>query len=134
MFQHGLIPVINKPTRITKRNATAIDHIITNSYLSSNLKTGIIKTDISDHFPICLVSDTPDVSTYPLTTTIFKRYINDKSIKQFNLLLKEVNWNIVLKKKCPNKAYESFLETFLCLYEKAFPKIKINIKTKSLHG
>ena len=132
MFQHGLIPVINKPTRITKRNATAIDHIITNSYLSSNLKTGIIKTDISDHFPIFLVSDTPDVSTYPLTTTIFKRYINDKSIKQFNLLLKEVNWNIVLKKKCPNKAYESFLETFLCLYEKAFPKIKINIKTKSL--
>ena len=132
MFQHGLIPVINKPTRITKRNATAIDHIITNSYLSSNLKTGIIKTDISDHFPIFLVSDTPDVSTYPLTTTIFKRYINDKSIKQFNLLLKEVNWNIVLKKKCPNKAYQSFLETFLCLYEKAFPKIKINIKTKSL--
>ena len=24
------------------------------------------------------------------------------------------------------------LETFLCLYEKAFPKAKINIKTKSL--
>ena len=28
MFQHNLIPIINKPTRITKRTATAIDHII----------------------------------------------------------------------------------------------------------
>ena len=132
IFQHGLIPIINKPTRITKRNATAIDHIITNSYLSSKLKTGIIKTDISDHFPIFLVFETPDISTYPSTTTIFKRYINDKSIKQLNLLLNEVNWDNVLQTKCPNIAYESFLETFLCLYEKAFPKVKINIKTKSL--
>ena len=41
MFQHNLIPIINKPTRITKRNATAIDHVITNSYLSSNIETGI---------------------------------------------------------------------------------------------
>ena len=99
IFQHGLIPIINKPTRVTKRNATAIDHIITNSYLSSKLKTGIIKTDISDHFPILLVSETPDISNYPSTTTIFKRYINDKSIKQFNLLLNEVNWNNVPQTK-----------------------------------
>ena len=132
IFQHGLIPIINKPTRVIKPNATAIDHIITNTYLSSNLKTGIIKTDISDHFPIFLVSETPGISIYPLTTTIFERYINDKSIKQFNLLLNEVNWNNVLQRKCSNKAYEFFLETFLCLYEKAIPKVNITIKTKSL--
>ena len=71
IFQHGLIPIINKPTRVTKRNATAIDHIITNSYLSSKLKTGIIRTDIPDDLPIFLVSETPDVSIYPLTTAIY---------------------------------------------------------------
>ena len=70
MFQQGLIPVTKKPTRITKRNATSIEHIITNLYLASDLKIVIIKTDISDHFPI--VSDTPDISTYPLTAPIFK--------------------------------------------------------------
>ena len=64
MFQHCLIPVINKQTRITRRNATAIDHMITNSYLSFNLKTGIINTVVSDIF---LVSETPDISAYPLT-------------------------------------------------------------------
>ena len=28
-FEYGLVPVINKPTRVTKNTATAIDHIIT---------------------------------------------------------------------------------------------------------
>ena len=48
IFQHGLLPVINKATRVTKKSATAIDHIITNSFFKNNINTGIIKTDISD--------------------------------------------------------------------------------------
>ena len=30
-FEYGLVPVIYKPTRVTKNTATVIDHIITNS-------------------------------------------------------------------------------------------------------
>ena len=52
MFQFGLVPTINKPTRVTNKTISAIDHIITNSIYNNNFKTGIIKTDISDHFPI----------------------------------------------------------------------------------
>ena len=51
MFRHGLIPTVNKPTRVTRNTATAIDHIITNSIINAEFKTGIIQTDISDHFP-----------------------------------------------------------------------------------
>ena len=54
-FQHGLLPVINKPTGVTKTTITAIDHINTNSVLSNDIKTGILKADISDHFPIFLI-------------------------------------------------------------------------------
>ena len=103
-----------------KRNATAIDHIITNLYLASDLKIVIIKNR-----SICIVSDTPDISTYRLTST-FKRYINNKSVKQFNLLLNEVKCYTILQTKFPNKTYESFFETFLCLYTKAFSKGKLN--------
>ena len=49
--------VINKPTRVTKNTATAIDHIFINSVTTSKFKTGIIKSDISDHFPIFFVAD-----------------------------------------------------------------------------
>ena len=52
MFQFGLVPSINKPTRVTNKTISAVDHIITNSIYSNTFKTGIMKTDISDHFPI----------------------------------------------------------------------------------
>ena len=48
------IPTINKPTRVTKKNAAAINHIITNScFVENTFKTAIIKTYVPDHFPIC---------------------------------------------------------------------------------
>ena len=55
MFRNCLIPTVNKPTRITRNIVTAIDHIITNSEINAEFKTGIIKTDISDHFPILFI-------------------------------------------------------------------------------
>ena len=52
MFRFRMIPTINKPTRVTRQTASTIDHIITNSLMHTGFKSGIIKTDISDHFPI----------------------------------------------------------------------------------
>ena len=49
-----MIPTINTPTRVTKKTGTTIDHIITNSFVENTFKTAIIKTDVSDHFPICI--------------------------------------------------------------------------------
>ena len=56
IFQHSLVPIVNKPTRVTKSNATLIDYIITNSFTGRENLTGILKTDISDHFPIFNIS------------------------------------------------------------------------------
>ena len=38
MFQFGLVPIINKPTRVTNRTISAIDHIIPNSIYNNNFK------------------------------------------------------------------------------------------------
>ena len=38
-----------------KNTAAAIDHIITSSVINAEFKTGIIKTDISNHFPIFFI-------------------------------------------------------------------------------
>ena len=56
-FQNSLIPLINKPTIVTRTNATAIDQILTNAFLNKQTETGIIKTEISDHFLIFLITD-----------------------------------------------------------------------------
>ena len=131
IFQNGLIPVINRPTRITRTKATAIDHIITNSHFNSDIKTGIIKADISDHFPIFLISEKRDIDIHQDKITIYKRHFNDVSINAFKNLLQNVNWNKIYTQEDANKAYNLFLNLFLNCYEKAFPIIKLKIKTKT---
>ena len=52
IFQSGFLPLIQRATRVTRTTATAIDHIITDAILESTMHSGIIKANISDHFPI----------------------------------------------------------------------------------
>ena len=53
MFSNSFIPLIYKPTRVTLKTATIIDNIFTNAYENENkYMTGILTTDISDHYPI----------------------------------------------------------------------------------
>ena len=56
LFQKNFIPVINKPTKVPRNNATIIDHINTNHFLNNDMHSGIITAGISDHFPIFLIS------------------------------------------------------------------------------
>ena len=53
-----MVPVINKPTHMTKTTTSATDHIITNSSLHRTIDMGVIKLHILDHFSIFLVAGT----------------------------------------------------------------------------
>ena len=53
IYRNGMIPTINKPTRVTRTTGT--DHILTNSFIVRNFETTIFKSDISDPFPICFI-------------------------------------------------------------------------------
>ena len=52
-----MIPTINKPSRVTKHTAKAIDNIITNCIINSNFKSATNKTDLSDHLPIIFINE-----------------------------------------------------------------------------
>ena len=63
MFHYNMIPLTNKPTRVTRHSANVIDDIITNSVTSHNdFKLAIIKIDLSDHFPIVFVIKTNETT------------------------------------------------------------------------
>ena len=51
--------LINQLGLEKKKTATAIDHNLSNSFVDTVFKTAILKTDISDHFPICYLSPNP---------------------------------------------------------------------------
>ena len=48
---NNLFPLISLPTRVTERSSTIIDHVVTNDHEHSILP-GIIRSDITDHYPI----------------------------------------------------------------------------------
>ena len=112
IHQNGMIPTINKPTRVKRKTATAIDHILTNSFVDTTIKTGIIKSDVSDHFPICLFIPSEKISAESEIVYIYKRIINDETIAAFAQNLYESNLNEIESIPNPNDAYSIFLEKF----------------------
>ena len=49
-FQNYFVPLVNRPTSVTRKSATCIDHILTNPFIDSEIEAGIFKNDMRDHF------------------------------------------------------------------------------------
>ena len=127
IISNGFLPVITKPTRVTQTTATLIDHIYTND-VSSDLKSGIIVTDVADHFGtyISLQHDrTSDKSNDPQT---YRSFTNE-NMSTFIYLLRQVDFSVIESINDANSAYDTFLQLYLEAYEQAFP-LKI-IKSSS---
>ena len=127
MFRHGLIPTLNKPIRVTRNTATAIDHIITNSVINAEFKTGIIKTNISDHFPIFFIFKSVVDTTEAMEEFIYKRNYSGNSIETFKQKLRKVNWNEI---KRSNESCAKFSQVCTSLCEEYFPKFKIRLNQR----
>ena len=130
MFRHGLIPTINKPTRVTRNTVTAVDHIITNSVINAEFKTGIIKIDISDHFPIFFIFKCVVDTTEAREEFIYKRNYSGNLKETFKQKLRKENWNEIKQSNNANKSYVKFSEICTSLYEKCFPKFKISLNQR----
>ena len=134
MFGHSMMPVINIPTRVTKNTATAIDHIFINSVTTTKFKTGIIKSDISDHFPIFFVADYNIHIKETKERLIFRRDLSDISVEKFKCKLRTVSWDTMTNSSDTNKAYDNFIEIFSSLYDERFPKKKIKLKPQKYNN
>ena len=134
IFQHSLVPIVNKPTSVTKNNATLIDYIITNSFMDQENLTGILKTDISDHFPIFIISVKHRLDSSYKKVAIRKRIINADSIQEFRDILSKVDWGNLYSIYNPNDAYEYFLKAFSGIYDLAFHLKTFSVKRKTLQN
>ncbi|XP_065658022.1 uncharacterized protein LOC136082540 [Hydra vulgaris] len=133
LIQHDIIPTISKSIRITNTSSTLLDNIFTNNIYNCLLESGIIKTDITDHFPIFLITNNITDNYSALKSTIQMRQINENSLLHFrNLLSEKIDWDLILQSQEANKAYDLFLAQFCKYYDLAFPLKKIVINSKSL--
>ena len=68
VISRGFLPLITKPTRVFPSSATLIDHIYSNN-ISAQLSSGIIITDVADHFGTFLIVKKKNNQLIRLTKT-----------------------------------------------------------------
>ena len=128
IYCNGFIPQILRPTRVAKKSATLIDHILVNDSHLVN-KSGIWMTDISDHFGTfaCL-----ECSNLNRTEVIKVRYRerNEANKIKFCSAMMDYPWSNLLAVEDPVECYNEFSNDLQLMFNESFP-IKTRIK-KSL--
>ena len=118
---HGYRPYISKPTRVIHGSATLIDNIYVKSKAHKPTQSFIIRTDISDHFPILLLTQNkhfrdPNQNQHrPLT-----RKINDRNLPNILNDLHATSWDH-LNASSVDAAYESFSAAVTAVLDKHAP-------------
>ena len=72
--------------------------------------------------------------TFSQEKKIIKRDISSENIDTFKFLLENIKWENILPANSPDKTYETFHFTFPDLYDTAFQKREIEIKTQHLQS
>ena len=125
-----MVPTINKPTKVTRKTATAINHILTNHFIDVNFKTAIFKTDISDHFPVSIIISLKEILVENKYFYVCKRLTTDDAVERFNQALYEFDWVEIETCDNPSECYKLFFKKLLTIYESfcTRKKIKLNIE------
>ena len=125
MYSHSLIPLINKPTRVKNNSTTLIHNIFCNNLETSKLKSGILFTDITDHFPVfCIYQGNHQQAENEF---YMKRIFSFNNINNFHIRLEHLDWSEILMSNHCQDAFTYFHKVFSDLYEECFPRVKIKI-------
>ena len=122
----GLVPTITKPTRITHSTATLIDNIYISVKTKTNIKSGILCTDISDHLPIIVCTGNTKKDSKKTPLIIHKRYMTDAAIQHINSTIQNQDWNY-LNNMTMDDAYTEFNNKLGDIIEYAAPQKSITI-------
>ena len=118
---YNLSYTVDFPTRIQNTSCTAIDNIfIDNSRLNSSYTTAIIN-GLSDHDAQFLTINNAYVTRKEMPFKQKIRAINKITLTNFQALLKQEMWESVYHNEDVNDMFNSFLSTFLNIFEASFP-------------
>ena len=122
---------MNRPTRVTRSSATVIDNILTNTIIDSHIQSGIIKTDVCEHFAVFSLIKT-NLEHTNIKNAIIKRDINEGNMKYFKTTFDSSDWDLLANILLTNDSYNIFLDRFIKNYDQGFLERKIEIKQKNL--
>ena len=130
MFSLNLIPSISKATRVTHQTATSIDNIYTSNIVNTST-SGIIITDLSDHFGVFLIEQNTQKNAHTKIPEYKRiRKFNDSNMNIFRNSLGQHDFRDVFMSTCPDEAYDKFMQILKTTYDQAFPSHLIRLTKK----
>ena len=108
LFSMSLFLLINMPTWLSNQHVSIIDNIFTN-VINMNINCGIIMDDISDHFPIFLISELNVKKPLKNNKKLFYRENTNDNIKKLNDFLALQNWQSVYNAHNVNESHNNFV-------------------------
>ena len=125
MFTNALIPLINKPTRITSHSATIIDNIFSNRYdHEGKMLQGNLTLDVSDHYAQFHITETTKNHNHNSEYMII-RMKNKNNIEKYTNSINHFDWSKINDKTDCNQAYQYFSDTLKDIFNKSFPIKKV---------
>ena len=119
MFDNFYFPLINKPTRFSKKRATILDQIQANIH-SLPIKLGSILSPLPDYLPVYMSVNFIQPKFEKLTH--FRSY-NFDNIAKFNEKLDNFDTAKVLNESNSDLAYDLFMDNYNKIFNKNFPLI-----------
>lgn len=127
MFSGGFIPLILRPTRVSCTSSTLIDHIWSND-ASAALTSGIILSDISDHYPVFASFECNAFTTTENFLLVEKRMFTIQSKSAFSEGLLKVDWDSIKMLDDVNDKYDSFSSRIEQSFNHYFPLTTRRVK------
>ena len=125
MFSYDFTPVIRRPTRVTITNASLIDHIWSND---PNIRCGgIIRTHVTDHFPVFVVSAVCNSKSAPEHIT-YRDFSASNKLK-FKNKLSLVSWYQLISDNDVDSVFGYFSEIITSHFIECFPLCSRKIRT-----
>uniref|UniRef100_A0A6Q2ZN45 Reverse transcriptase domain-containing protein n=1 Tax=Esox lucius TaxID=8010 RepID=A0A6Q2ZN45_ESOLU len=127
LHSSSFFPTINRFTRVTSTSKTIIDNIITNIQ-NIKLITGIVQSDITDHFPIVIFFGSGRLVSPPLTK-IKTKIINERSLQHLTANLQVKSWASVYDSRTPDAAYDSLIKIIQDSIKDTIPEKTVKCST-----
>ena len=108
LHSYSFYPNINIPTRVTATSKTIIDNIITNIH-NTKIESGVIVTDISDHFPVFLSANLDQKGQSP-RPPVKTRVVNERTLHRLAESMQAKEWDTVYLCTDPNTAYNRLVD------------------------
>ena len=118
MIYRNYCPVITRKTRVTPISCTLIDNIFSNR-VDEIESSGIITTNISDHYPIFSRELRPSLADNVLS--INYRVFSEENLSNFINTFQYTNWEPILNNDDANESDKLFQSTLHSLFNDHFP-------------